>query len=93
MSNIKLDSIMDIPMTISVEVGNTKAPIRSVMSLSQGSIIELDKLAGEPLDLKINGKVFARGEVVVVNNKFGIRVVELFDIKDGLKDFFSHKYT
>ena len=88
MANIKLDSIMDIPMTISVEVGKTKAPLRNVMSLNQGSIIELDKLAGEPLDLKINGKVFARGEVVVVNNKFGIRLVELFDMKDGLKDFF-----
>ena len=72
-----LDVILDIPVTISMEVGNTSIPIRNLLQLNQGSVIELDRLAGEPLDVLINGTLIAHGEVVMVNDKFGIRLTDV----------------
>jgi flagellar motor switch protein FliN/FliY len=72
-----LDVILDIPVTISMEVGNTQIPIRNLLQLNQGSVIELDRLAGEPLDVLINGTLIAHGEVVMVNEKFGIRLTDV----------------
>lgn len=73
----KLDVILDIPITISMEVGRTKIPIRNLLQLNQGSVVELDRLAGEPLDVLVNGTLVAHGEVVVVNEKFGIRLTDV----------------
>lgn len=74
---IKIDNLVDIPVTFVAEVGNKKIKIKDLYGLNQGSVVELDKPVGELLDIKVNGKVVARGEIVVVNNKFGVRVVEL----------------
>ncbi|NGZ08343.1 MAG: flagellar motor switch protein FliN [Nitrospira sp. LK70] len=72
-----IDFILDIPMSITVYVGSTKMAIRDLLQLSQGSVIELDKLAGEPMEVMVNNKLVARGEVVVVNEKFGIRLTDV----------------
>jgi flagellar motor switch protein FliN len=72
-----LDIILDIPVVISMEVGNTMIPIRNLLQLNQGSVIELDRLAGEPLDVLVNGTLIAHGEVVMVNEKFGIRLTDV----------------
>ena len=73
----KLDSILDIPVTITMEVGHAKISIRNLLQLNQGSVIELERLAGEPLDVLVNGTLIAHGEVVVVNDKFGIRLTDV----------------
>lgn len=72
-----IDFILDIPMSVAVYVGSTKMAIRDLLQLSQGSVIELDKLAGEPMEIMVNNKLVARGEVVVVNEKFGIRLTDV----------------
>ncbi len=72
-----LDSILDIPVSLSVEIGRTKLDIRNLLQLNQGSVVELDRLAGEPLDVMVNGTLVARGEVVVMNEKFGIRLTDV----------------
>ena len=72
-----LDVILDIPVRISMEVGNTEITIRNLLQLNQGSVVELDRLAGEPLDVLVNGTLVAHGEVVVVNEKFGIRLTDV----------------
>ncbi|MFO0698040.1 MAG: flagellar motor switch protein FliN [Nitrospira sp.] len=72
-----IDFILDIPMSVTVYVGSTKMAIRDLLQLAQGSVIELDKLAGEPMDVMVNNKLVARGEVVVVNEKFGIRLTDV----------------
>lgn len=72
-----LDFILDIPLNVSVELGRTKVIIKDLLQLGQGSVLELDKLAGEPLEVLVNGKLVARGEVVVVNEKFGIRLTDI----------------
>ena len=72
-----LDRVMDIPLTISVELGRSKVPISDLLQFSQGSVIELTKLAGEPLDVLVHGKLVARGEAVVVNDQFGIRLTDI----------------
>ncbi len=72
-----LSVIMDIPVTISMEVGRTHINIRNLLQLNQGSIVELDRLAGEPLDVLVNGTLVAHGEVVVVNEKYGIRLTDV----------------
>ena len=72
-----LDFILDIPLELSVELGRRKMLINDLLQLSQGSIVELDKLAGEPLEIYINRKLVARGEVVVVNEKFGVRLTDI----------------
>jgi len=72
-----LDLILDIPVTLTVELGRTKIPIKNILQLAQGSVIELDALAGEPMDVLVNGCLIAQGEVVVVNEKFGIRLTDI----------------
>ena len=76
-SNQDLDLILDIPVTLTVELGRTKIPIKHILQLAQGSVIELDALAGEPMDVLVNGYLIAQGEVVVVNDKFGIRLTDI----------------
>ena len=72
-----LDFVLDIPLRVTAELGRTKMSIREVLELGQGSVIELSKLAGEPLEVLVNEKLVARGEVVVVNEKFGIRLTDI----------------
>ena len=72
-----LDFILDIPLRVTVELGRTSVVIKDLLQLGQGSVLELDKLAGEPLEILINGKLVAKGEVVVVNEKFGIRLTDI----------------
>ena len=72
-----IEFLLDIPMSVAVYVGSTKMAIRDLLQLAQGSVIELDKLAGEPMDVMVNNKLVARGEVVVVNEKFGIRLTDV----------------
>lgn len=83
--DINLDVILDIPVTISMEVGSTKINIRNLLQLNQGSVIELDRMAGEPLDIKVNGTLIAHGEVVVVNEKFGIRLTDVISPAERVK--------
>lgn len=80
-----LDVILDIPVTISMEVGNTEISIRNLLQLNQGSVIELDRLAGEPLDVLVNGTLIAHGEVVVVNEKFGIRLTDVISPSERIR--------
>jgi flagellar motor switch protein FliN/FliY len=75
--NNQLDLVMDIPVTLSVELGRTKIQIRELLQLAQGSVVDLDRLAGEPMDVLVNGFLIARGEVVLVNDKFGIRLTDI----------------
>ena len=72
-----MDLILDIPVQLTVELGRTKIPIRHILQLAQGSVVELDGLAGEPMDVLVNGCLIAQGEVVVVNDKFGIRLTDI----------------
>jgi len=72
-----LDLILDIPVALTVELGRTKIPIKQILQLAQGSVIELNALAGEPMDVLVNGCLIAQGEVVVVNEKFGIRLTDI----------------
>lgn len=74
---VNLDIILDIPVTIAMEIGRSKISIRNLLQLNQGSVVELDRLAGEPMDVLINGTLVAHGEVVVVNEKFGIRLTDV----------------
>jgi flagellar motor switch protein FliN/FliY len=80
-----LDVILDIPVSISMEVGSTDISIRNLLQLNQGSVIELDRLAGEPLDVLVNGTLIAHGEVVVVNEKFGIRLTDVISPSERIK--------
>ena len=80
-----LDMIMDIPVQLSVELGRTKMPIKNLLQLAQGSVVELSGLAGEPLDVLINGFLIAQGEVVVVNEKLGIRVTDIITPSERLR--------
>jgi flagellar motor switch protein FliN/FliY len=72
-----IQMVLDIPVQLSVELGRTKVPIKYILQLAQGSIVELDALAGEPMDVLVNGYLIAQGEVVVVNEKFGIRLTDI----------------
>ncbi|WP_144209942.1 flagellar motor switch protein FliN [Shewanella donghaensis] len=81
----KLDGIMDIPVTISMEVGRSFISIRNLLQLNQGSVVELDRVAGEPLDVMVNGTLIAHGEVVVVNDKFGIRLTDVISQTERIK--------
>jgi len=72
-----IQMVLDIPVQLSVELGRTKVPIKYILQLAQGSVVELDALAGEPMDVLINGYLIAQGEVVVVNEKFGIRLTDI----------------
>lgn len=84
-SSPELDVILDIPVSISMEVGRTSITIRNLLQLNQGSVIELDRLAGEPLDVLVNGTLIAHGEVVVVNEKFGIRMTDVISPAERIK--------
>ncbi|MCE2571508.1 flagellar motor switch protein FliN [Motilimonas eburnea] len=81
----RLDAIMDIPVTISMEVGRSHISIRNLLQLNQGSVVELDRVAGEPLDVLVNGTLIAHGEVVVVNDKFGIRLTDVISQTERIK--------
>jgi flagellar motor switch protein FliN/FliY len=83
--DVNLEVILDIPVTISMEVGSAKINIRNLLQLNQGSVIELDRMAGEPLDIKVNGTLIAHGEVVVVNEKFGIRLTDVISPAERVK--------
>ncbi len=80
----ELNFIIDIPVSLTVELGRTKIPIKNLLKLSQGSVIELDGIAGQPLDILINGHLIANGEVVVVNDKYGIRLTEIISPADRI---------
>jgi flagellar motor switch protein FliN/FliY len=84
-SNINL--LMDVNMELTVELGRTKKAIKEILSMGEGTVIELDKLAGEPVDILVNGKLIARGEVVVIDENFGVRVTEIVDAAERIKDF------
>jgi flagellar motor switch protein FliN/FliY len=85
----ELDFILDIPLELSVELGKAKLLVNDLLQLGQGSIIELNKLAGEPLEVYINRKLIARGEVVVVNEKFGVRLTDVITPIDRVKSLAS----
>jgi flagellar motor switch protein FliN/FliY len=80
-----LEQILDIPITLSVEIGKSRLSIRNLLQLNQGSIVELDRMAGEPLDVLVNGTLVAHGEVVVVNDKFGIRLTDVISAQERVK--------
>jgi len=81
----KLDTILDIPVTIAMEVGRSQISIRNLLQLNQGSVVELERVAGEPLDVLVNGTLIAHGEVVVVNDKFGIRLTDVISQIERIK--------
>lgn len=83
--DINMDVILDIPVKLSMEIGRTSVNIRSLLQLNQGSVIELDRMAGEPLDVLVNGTLIAHGEVVVVNEKFGIRLTDIVSPAERVK--------
>ncbi|HDY85848.1 MAG TPA: flagellar motor switch protein FliN [Methylophaga aminisulfidivorans] len=84
-TDVDLDMVMDIPVTISMEIGRTRISIRNLLQLSQGSVVELDRLAGEPMDVLVNDTLIAHGEVVVVNDKFGIRLTDIISTSERIK--------
>ncbi len=84
-SNHDIDMIMDIPVRLTVELGRTKITIKQILQLAQGSVIELDGLAGEPMDVLVNGCLIAQGEVVVVNDKFGIRLTDIITPSERIR--------
>ena len=84
-NEVNLDVVLDIPVSISMEIGRTKISIRNLLQLNQGSVVELDRLAGEPMDVLVNGTLIARGEVVVVNEKFGIRLTDIISPAERVK--------
>lgn len=83
-STPNLDLLLDIPLKVTVELGRTKKLIKEILELSQGSIIELDKLAGEPVDILVNNKLIAKGEVVVIDENFGVRVTDIISQRDRI---------
>lgn len=83
--NACLDVILDIPVTLSLEVGKSKISIRELLKLNQGSVVELDRLAGEPLDVLVNGTLVAHGEVVVTNDKYGIRLTDVISAAERIQ--------
>lgn len=85
-TEVKLDVVLDIPITIAMEIGRTKLSIRNLLQLNQGSVVELDRFAGEPMDVLVNGTLVAHGEVVVVNEKFGIRLTDVISPADRIKN-------
>jgi flagellar motor switch protein FliN/FliY len=84
-SDINMDVILDVPVTLSMEVGRTRIPIRNLLQLNQGSVVELERVAGEPLDVFVNGTLIAHGEVVVVNEKFGIRLTDVISPAERIR--------
>jgi len=85
MGDANLDVILDIPVNISMEIGASKISIRNLLKLNQGSVVELERLAGEPLDVLVNGTLIAHGEVVVVNEKYGIRLTDVISAAERIQ--------
>ena len=83
--DVNLNMVLDVPVTIAMEIGRTKISIRNLLQLNQGSVVELDRLAGEPLDVLVNGTLIAHGEVVVVNEKFGIRLTDVISPSERVR--------
>jgi flagellar motor switch protein FliN/FliY len=83
--DVNLDVIVDVPVTLSMEVGRTAISIRNLLQLNQGSVVELERMAGEPLDVLVNGTLIAHGEVVVVNEKFGIRLTDVISPTERIR--------
>ena len=84
-NKVDLDVLLDIPVTLQLEIGRAKVSIRNLLSYTQGSVVEMDRLAGEPLDLLVNGTLIAHGEVVVINDKFGVRLTDVISPQDRIK--------
>jgi flagellar motor switch protein FliN/FliY len=80
-----INMVLDIPVQLSVELGRTKVPIKYILQLGQGSVVELDAMAGEPMDVLVNGTLIAQGEVVVVNDKFGIRLTDIITPSERMR--------
>ncbi len=85
-SDRKIDLLLDIPLVVSVEVGRARILVRDLLQMQEGSLIELDKLAGEPLDLYVNSRLIARGEAVVVNEKFGLRLTDVVSPSERIEN-------
>jgi flagellar motor switch protein FliN len=83
--DVSLETILDVPVTLSMEVGRSRLPIRNLLQLNQGSVVELERAAGEPLDVYVNGTLIAHGEVVVVNEKFGIRLTDVISPAERIR--------
>lgn len=83
--DVNLEVILDVPVTLSMEVGRTRIPIRNLLQLNQGSVVELERAAGEALDVFVNGTLIAHGEVVVVNEKFGIRLTDVISPAERIR--------
>lgn len=84
-TDLNLDVILDVAVTLSLEVGRTRIPIRNLLQLNQGSVVELERAAGEPLDVYVNGTLIAQGEVVVVNDRFGVRLTDVVSPAERIK--------
>lgn len=82
---LNINVILDVPVTLSMEIGQTQIAIRNLLQLNQGSIVELDRFAGEPLDVLVNGTLIAHGEVVVINDRFGIRLTDVISVSERVK--------
>ncbi|MCC6620539.1 MAG: flagellar motor switch protein FliN [Deltaproteobacteria bacterium] len=80
-----VEFLLDVPLLVTVELGRTKMKIADLLKLSKGSVVELDKVAGEPLDLRVNGQLIARGEAVIVNDKFGVRLTDVLSASERVK--------
>src|SRR3954471_7485126 len=83
--DVNLDVILDVSVSLSLEVGRTRIPIRNLLQLNQGSVVELERAAGEPLDVYVNGTLIAQGEVVVVNDRFGVRLTDVVSPAERIK--------
>ena len=83
--SVNMDAILDVPVTLSMEIGRTRINIRNLLQLNQGSVVELDRLAGEPMDVLVNGTLIAQGEVVMVNEKFGLRLTDIISPAERVK--------
>jgi len=83
--DINLDMILDVPVTLSLEIGRTKMPIRNLLQLNQGSVVELERGAGEALDVYVNGTLIAHGEVVVINDRFGMRLTDIVSPSERIR--------
>ena len=84
-NDLNLEMILDVPVTLSMEVGRTRMAIRSLLQLNQGSVIELERAAGEPLDVYVNGTLIAHGEVVVINDRFGVRLTDVVSPSERIR--------
>lgn len=84
-SDRNLQMIMDIPLRVTVELGRTKMPVADLLNLGQGSVVELNKLAGEPMEVFVNDKLIARGEAVVINEKFGVRLTDIISARERVE--------